>query len=84
MKNGAGKGVGLSVTTGSQDGTRVQGGMSSGTATAGSGTASGTTSTSASATGKKSAGSSLQPMDKTPMVIGFLVVSLSMVGATLL
>lgn len=84
MKNGAGKGVGLSVTTGSQDGTTVSGGMSSGTATAGSGTVSGTGSSSSTSTGKKNAGSSLQPMDKSPLIVGFVVVVFSCIGTMLL
>jgi len=82
MKNGAGKGVGLSVTTGSQDGTTVSGGMSSGTATAGSGTVSSSSSTTSAS--KKNAGASLQPVDVRPMVIGFIVVAFSCVGGMLL
>jgi hypothetical protein len=84
MKSGAGKGVGLSVTTGSQDGTTVSGGMSSGTATAGSGTVSGTASSSSTSTSKKNAGTTLQPMDKSPLIVGFVVVAFSCLGATLL
>ena len=92
LKNGAGKGVGLSVTTGSQDGTSVSGGMSSGIASAGSGTASGaaeaasgTATPSASATNSsKNAGSSLQPLDGRPFVISFIVVGFSLVGGLLL
>jgi len=85
MKSGPGTGRGLSVKQddGSQAGTKVQGGQSSGTATAGSGTV--TNSGSAStATGKKNAGSSLQPMDKSPIILGFAIVALTFLGTTLL
>lgn len=82
MSSGAGAGVGLTALTGSQDGAGedVVGGQSSGTATAGSGTVT-STSTSTSKTG---AGNSLQPFDKSPMIIGMIVISLSLFGAVLL
>lgn len=84
MTSGAGAGVGLSVTTGSQDGAgeNVVGGQSSGTATAGSGAA--TVTASASSTSKKNSGSALQPFDKTPVVIGMIVTSFTLFGAILL
>jgi len=82
MKNGAGTGVGLSGTTGSQDGAgeSVAGGQSSGTATAGSGTVSATS----SSTSKKNAGTTLQPFDKSPLIVGMIVISFSLFGAVLL
>jgi len=80
MKSGAGKGVGISVTTGSQDGAGedVVGGQSSGTATAGSGAASSTS------TSKKNAGTQMQPFDKTPLIVGMIVCSFTLFGAVLL
>jgi hypothetical protein len=81
LQNGAGAGVGLKGK-GSQDGTDVQGGQSSGTATAGSGTP--TNTGSSSATGKKNAGSTLQPFDRAPLVVGFVVVVGTFLGAAIL
>jgi len=82
LQNGAGPGVGLKGT-GSQDGTTVSGGQSSGTATAGSGTVT-NTGAGASSTGKKNAGSSLQPVDMRPLTVGLVVVVATLFGATLL
>ncbi|KAI9644156.1 1,3-beta-glucanosyltransferase [Ciborinia camelliae] len=87
MKTGAGKGAGFSGS-----GSQWASGTSTGTATAGSGSvtavASGAkTSGTSTATGTgtaKSAGNSLAPMDKSPMVIGALVASLTFFGAALL
>jgi len=86
MKNGAGKGVGLAVKTGSQDGTRVQGGMSSGIANSGSGTAgSPSTGGSPSASSSKSAAHlSMQPFDKSPMILGMVLGFFTLLGAALL
>lgn len=81
MESGAGKGVGLKGT-GSQDGTRVEGGQSTSTATPGSGSV--TVTPSSTSTNKKNAGTSLQPMDKTPLVLGMMVISFSALGALLL
>lgn len=81
MKSGAGKPAGL-TGAGSQN----AGGTSTGTATAGSGsvTAVATGSSSATSTKKSNAGNSLAPMDKSPMVLGALIASLTFVGAALL
>ncbi|KAF7887582.1 hypothetical protein EAF00_009876 [Botryotinia globosa] len=81
MKKGAGKGAGL-TGAGSQN----AGGTSTGTASAGSGsvTAVATGASSATGTSKPSAGNSLSPMDKTPMILGGLIASLTFVGAALL
>ncbi|KAF7895462.1 uncharacterized protein EAF01_009424 [Botrytis porri] len=82
MTKGAGKGAGL-TGAGSQN----AGGTSTGTASAGSGSvtavATGSSST-ATGTNKASAGNSLSPMDKTPMILGGLIASLTFVGAALL
>jgi len=86
MKAGAGKGAGL-AGAGSQNGAGdVAGGASAGTATAGSGSGSAATSTAGStASGtKKNAGSALQPIDKTPLIILSIVGAFSLLGATLL
>ncbi|KAB8290250.1 hypothetical protein EYC80_011116 [Monilinia laxa] len=83
MKTGAGKPAGLSGP-----GSQNAGGTSTGTATAGSGSvtavATGASSGTASSTNKSSAGNALAPMDKTPLVIGTLIASLTFVGAALL
>lgn len=81
MTKGAGKGAGL-TGAGSQN----AGGTSTGTASAGSGsvTAVATGASSATGTTKASAGNSLSPMDKTPMILGGLIASLTFVGAALL
>jgi hypothetical protein len=85
MTKGAGTGAGLKDTVGSQGGAgeSVVGGQSSGTATAGSGTASITASSSSSSSTKNSA-PSLQPLDKTPLIIGMIVTSFTLFGAVLL
>ncbi|ESZ96854.1 1,3-beta-glucanosyltransferase gel1 [Sclerotinia borealis F-4128] len=81
MKSGAGAGVGL-TGAGSQN----SGGTSTGTATAGSGsvTAVATGSGTGTGTSKPSAGNALAPMEKSSMVIGVLLASLTFVGAALL
>jgi hypothetical protein len=91
MKNGAGKGIGLAVKSSSQEGTMVQGGMSSGIAQSGSGSAgsAGSDTAGSAASGKptstkNAAPHSLQPLDKTPMILGMLLVSFGFVGAALL
>lgn len=76
MKTGAGTGPGLSGK-----GSQNAGGTSTGTATAGSGSA---TSTGGSTSTAKSAATSLQTLDKSPMIIGFVVIAFSFLGATLL
>jgi hypothetical protein len=83
MTKGAGTGAGLKDTVGSQAGAgeSVVGGQSSGTATAGSGTASITASSSSST---KNSAASLQPLDKTPLIIGMIVTSFTLFGAVLL
>jgi len=81
MKSGAGQGVGLKGK-GSQGGTDVSGGMSTSTASAGSGTV--TSSGSSSSGTKNGSPSSLQPMDKSPLILACIVVAFSFVGATLL
>ncbi|TEY63389.1 hypothetical protein BOTCAL_0155g00110 [Botryotinia calthae] len=82
MSKGAGKGAGL-TGAGSQN----AGGTSTGTASAGSGSVTAVatgSSSSATGTSKSSAGNSLSPMDKTPMILGGLIASLTFVGAALL
>jgi 1,3-beta-glucanosyltransferase GAS5 len=74
MKNGAGKGFGL-TGTGSQN----AGGTSTGTAAPGSG------SVTATGTAKKSSAPGAQtPFDKTPILIAGLAVAFSFMGACLL
>ncbi|KAA8565246.1 hypothetical protein EYC84_010975 [Monilinia fructicola] len=69
-------------------GSQNAGGTSTGTATAGSGSvtavATGASSGTATGTNKSSAGNALAPMDKTPLVLGTLIASLTFVGAALL
>jgi len=75
FKSGAGPGVGLNGA-----GSQNAGGTSTGTATPGSGSV---TSTS-TATGKKSVGTTLQPFDRSPMIVGFVVIAFTFLGAALL
>jgi len=75
MKTGAGAGVGL-TGAGSQN----AGGTSTGTAAPGSGSVTAT----ATSTAKKSSGSSLQPMDRSPIFVGCIVVAFTFLGAALL
>jgi hypothetical protein len=83
MKAGAGKGAGLTGAGSQNAGGSIPGGLSAGTATAGSGSVTATATSAASGT-KKNAGSALQPIDKTPMIVGFVVMGFSLLGATLL
>lgn len=78
MKTGAGKGPGL-TGAGSQN----AGGTSTGTATPGSGSV-GAAATSTGTSGSKNAGTALSPMDKSPMLLGLIVVSCTLFGAALL
>jgi len=88
MKSGAGTGIGLEVKTSSQEGTKVDGGMSAGIAESGSGTASGAGSGTAGGSSpsgtKNAAAGSLQPLDKAPLFLGMLLASFGLVGAALL
>jgi hypothetical protein len=88
MKSGAGTGIGLEVKTSSQEGTKVDGGMSDGIAESGSGTASGAGSGTAGGSSpsgtKNAAAGSLQPLDKAPLFLGMLLASFGLVGAALL
>jgi len=82
MSKGAGTGAGLKGA-GSQE-AGGSGVSSSGTATAGSGAAS-TTASGTASTSKSAAGGSLaQSFDKTPMILGFIVSTLTLVGAVLI
>ena len=74
MGKGAGTGAGLDGS-----GSQQASGTSTGTATPGSGSATGKPSS-----GKKSAGTVLQPLDKTPLVVGFVLIVSTFFGAVLL
>lgn len=78
MKSGAGKGAGL-TGAGSQN----AGGVSTGTATAGSGSVTAVSTSSSTAT-KNAGAATLAPLDKSPIVVAFLVAGFTFVGATLL
>jgi len=77
MGKGAGTGAGINGP-GSQNAQ----GTSTGTAAPGSGSATGKPSSGKN--GKKSAGSVLQPLDKTPLVIGLVLFISTFFGAALL
>jgi hypothetical protein len=79
MKSGAGRGAGL-TGAGSQN----LGETSTGTVKPGSGSVTAVATDTTSTATKESAGTSLQPMDKSPMIIGLTVVAFSLLGATLL
>ncbi|QSZ33054.1 hypothetical protein DSL72_002639 [Monilinia vaccinii-corymbosi] len=94
MKNGAGKGVGLTgpgsqsaggSSSGPSSGSSSSGSSSSGSSSGSSGTSSSSTSSSSSTgTSKASAGNALAPMNQAPMIIGALIATLTFVGAALL